>query len=182
MATSEDNQIHSHIQTTSTSSQRWSTAAQMEPIHFLLGAGYVIPWNAYITAVDYFQYLYPTKHINKVFSVGYMSATVAALLTFMCWSTSSRIKLPSVRTRMNIGQGFFISVRMACLTRLHSCRHNSRWYISRAFRRCRRSMSRPWSFRSHDSCVDHPWHLSSHDMLGPVVPYHISGYVATLTG
>uniref|UniRef100_A0A251TIL6 Putative equilibrative nucleoside transporter, Major facilitator superfamily domain protein n=1 Tax=Helianthus annuus TaxID=4232 RepID=A0A251TIL6_HELAN len=41
-----------------------------------------------------------------------MSATVAALLTLMCWSTSSRIKLPPVRTSMNIGQGFFISALM----------------------------------------------------------------------
>ncbi|KAJ0884417.1 putative equilibrative nucleoside transporter, MFS transporter superfamily [Helianthus annuus] len=119
-------------------SKRWSTPAQMEPIqstnkpetfdddenepkdtyqlaymiHFLLGAGYLIPWNAFITAVDYFQFLYPTKHINKVFSVGYMSAAVAVLLTLMCWSTSSRIKLPSVRARMNIGQGLFISALM----------------------------------------------------------------------
>ncbi|KAI3803469.1 hypothetical protein L1987_31621 [Smallanthus sonchifolius] len=81
-------------------------------IHFLLGAGYLIPWNAFITAVDYFQYLYPNKHINKVFSVGYMSAAVTVLLTLMCWTRSSRIKLPSVRTRMNIGQGLFISALM----------------------------------------------------------------------
>ncbi|GKC68433.1 equilibrative nucleotide transporter 8-like protein [Tanacetum coccineum] len=81
-------------------------------IHFLLGAGYLVPWNAFITAVDYFQYLYPTKHINKVFSVGYMSAAVMVLFTLMCWSRSSRVKLPSVRTRMNIGQGLFILALM----------------------------------------------------------------------
>ncbi|KAL8189275.1 hypothetical protein R6Q57_028841 [Mikania cordata] len=81
-------------------------------IHFFLGAGYLIPWNAFITAVDYFQYLYPNKHINKVFSVGYMSAAVTVLLTLMCWTRSNRIKLPSVRTRMNIGQGLFISALM----------------------------------------------------------------------
>ncbi|GJT01051.1 equilibrative nucleotide transporter 8-like protein [Tanacetum coccineum] len=49
-------------------------------IHFLLGAGYLVPWNAFITAVDYFQ--------------------------------SSRVKLPSVQTRMNIGQGLFILALM----------------------------------------------------------------------
>ncbi|XP_076904733.1 equilibrative nucleotide transporter 8-like [Bidens hawaiensis] len=81
-------------------------------IHFLLGAGYLVPWNAFITAVDYFQYLYPNKHINKVFSVGYMSAAVIVLFTLMCWSRSSRVKLPSVRTRMNIGQGLFICALM----------------------------------------------------------------------
>nr|XP_043623075.1 equilibrative nucleotide transporter 8-like [Erigeron canadensis] len=81
-------------------------------IHFLLGAGYLVPWNAFITAVDYFQYLYPTKHINKVFSVGYMSAAVTVLFTLMFWSRSSRVKLPSVRTRMNLGQGLFILALM----------------------------------------------------------------------
>ncbi|XP_071715086.1 equilibrative nucleotide transporter 8-like [Rutidosis leptorrhynchoides] len=81
-------------------------------IHFLLGAGYLVPWNAFITAVDYFQFLYPEKHISKVFSVGYMSAALTVLFTLMCWSRSSRIKLPSVRTRMNVGQGLFILALM----------------------------------------------------------------------
>ncbi|XP_076889442.1 equilibrative nucleotide transporter 8-like [Bidens hawaiensis] len=81
-------------------------------IHFLLGAGYLIPWNAFITAVDYFQFLYPNKHINKVFSVGYMSATLTVLVTLMCWSSSSRAKLPSVRTRMNVGQCLFVLALM----------------------------------------------------------------------
>ncbi|KAI3814994.1 hypothetical protein L1987_14644 [Smallanthus sonchifolius] len=75
-------------------------------IHFLLGAGYLVPWNAFITAIDYFQYLYPTKHINKVFSVGYISAAVTVLFTLICWSRSSRIKLPSVRTPDEFGSGF----------------------------------------------------------------------------
>ncbi|KAK1416783.1 hypothetical protein QVD17_25899 [Tagetes erecta] len=81
-------------------------------IHFILGTGYLIPWNAFITAVDYFQYLYPTKHINKVFSVGYMSAAVTVLFTLMCWTRSNHVKLPSVRTRMNIGQGLFVLALM----------------------------------------------------------------------
>ncbi|XP_076938906.1 equilibrative nucleotide transporter 8-like [Bidens hawaiensis] len=81
-------------------------------IHFLLGAGYLIPWNAFITAIDYFQFLYPNKHINKVFSVGYMSAALTVLFTLMCWSSSSRVKLPSVRTRMNLGQFLFVLALM----------------------------------------------------------------------
>ncbi|XP_071703851.1 equilibrative nucleotide transporter 8-like [Rutidosis leptorrhynchoides] len=79
-------------------------------IHFLLGAGYLVPWNAFITAVDYFQYSYPNKHINKVFSVGYMSASVTVLFTLMC--CSSRIKQSSVRVRMNVGQSLFILALM----------------------------------------------------------------------
>ncbi|GLT53865.1 hypothetical protein SLA2020_271040 [Shorea laevis] len=41
-------------------------------IHFLLGAGNLLPWNALITAVDYFAYLYPTKHVEKT---GLVTAT-----------------------------------------------------------------------------------------------------------
>ncbi|KAJ9537707.1 hypothetical protein OSB04_030440 [Centaurea solstitialis] len=81
-------------------------------IHFLLGAGYLVPWNAFITAVDYFNCMYPANHINKVFSVGYMSAAVTVLVILLCWSRSSRINLPSVRTRLNLGQGLFILALM----------------------------------------------------------------------
>lgn len=41
-------------------------------IYFLLGAGFLMPWNVFITAVDYFDYLYPGTHIDRVFSVLYM--------------------------------------------------------------------------------------------------------------
>ncbi|KAK8981320.1 hypothetical protein V6N11_059993 [Hibiscus sabdariffa] len=52
-------------------------------IHFLLGAGNLLPRNAFITAVDYFGYLYPAKHVEKVFSVGYMSSSVLVLVVMM---------------------------------------------------------------------------------------------------
>lgn len=39
---------------------------------FSLGTGVLFPWNAFITAVDYFQYLYPNEHVDRVFSVAYM--------------------------------------------------------------------------------------------------------------
>ncbi|CAK9164877.1 unnamed protein product [Ilex paraguariensis] len=46
-------------------------------IHFLLGAGSLIPWNAFITAVDYFEFLYPNKHIGKsLFIVALTAAPV----------------------------------------------------------------------------------------------------------
>ncbi|KAJ9537706.1 hypothetical protein OSB04_030439 [Centaurea solstitialis] len=81
-------------------------------IHFLLGAGCLVPWNAFITAVDYFNCLYPANHVNKVFSVGYMSAAITVLVILLCWSRSSRINLPSVRARLNFGQGLFILALM----------------------------------------------------------------------
>lgn len=75
-------------------------------IHFLLGAGNLLPWNAFITAVDYFGYLYPTEHIEKVFSVAYMSSSVLVLVIVVGLGGWSR-KL-SLRMRMNVGFSLFI--------------------------------------------------------------------------
>jgi equilibrative nucleoside transporter 1/2/3 len=74
-------------------------------IHFLLGAGNLLPWNAFITAVDYFAYLYPTKHIEKVFSVAYMVSSVLVLLVMMSWGGWSKTTL---RLRMNLGFSMFV--------------------------------------------------------------------------
>lgn len=75
-------------------------------IHFLLGAGNLLPWNAFITAIDYFGYHYPTKHIEKVFSVAYMSSSVLVLVVVMSWGGWSK-KL-SYRLRMNLGFCMFV--------------------------------------------------------------------------
>ncbi|EOY31094.1 Equilibrative nucleoside transporter [Theobroma cacao] len=75
-------------------------------IHFLLGAGNLLPWNAFITAVDYFGYLYPAKHVEKVFSVGYMSSSMLVLVVMMSSGCCSR-KLTH-RFRMNMGFSMFI--------------------------------------------------------------------------
>ncbi|CAG7908892.1 unnamed protein product [Brassica rapa] len=52
-------------------------------IHFLLGAGSLIPWNALITAVDYFGYLYPDKHVEKTFTVAYMVARSCENISYL---------------------------------------------------------------------------------------------------
>ncbi|KAG2718772.1 hypothetical protein I3760_03G236200 [Carya illinoinensis] len=75
-------------------------------IHFLLGAGTLLPWNALITAVDYFAYLYPSKHVEKVFSVAYMSSSVLVLVVMLSWSDWNR-RL-NFRLRMNFGFCMFI--------------------------------------------------------------------------
>lgn len=72
-------------------------------IHFLLGAGNLLPWNALITAVDYFAYLYPTKHIEKVFSVAYMTSSVLVLVVVMTWQSHKARMM-----RMNIGFSLFV--------------------------------------------------------------------------
>ncbi|KAJ4839233.1 Equilibrative nucleotide transporter 8 [Turnera subulata] len=75
-------------------------------IHFLLGAGNLLPWNAFITAADYFGYLYPTKHIEKVFSVAYMSSSIVVLLVVV--SSGGWSKKLSYRLRMNMGFSLFM--------------------------------------------------------------------------
>ncbi|GJS40120.1 equilibrative nucleotide transporter 8 [Tanacetum coccineum] len=75
-------------------------------IHFLLGAGNLLPWNALITAIDYFGYLYPEKHVEKVFSVAYMSSSLLALVVMIKWSNLRRTV--SFRGRMNIGFTMFL--------------------------------------------------------------------------
>lgn len=74
-------------------------------IHFLLGVGNLLPWNAFITAVDYYAYLYPTNHIEKVFSVAYMISSVVVLLVMMSWGGWSKTTL---RLRMNLGYSMFV--------------------------------------------------------------------------
>ncbi|KAG6549084.1 hypothetical protein Mapa_009310 [Marchantia paleacea] len=49
-------------------------------VFFSLGAAVLLPWNAYISAVDYFDYLYPGTHIDRVFAVVYMFPCLIVLL------------------------------------------------------------------------------------------------------
>ncbi|CAN1120546.1 Equilibrative nucleotide transporter 8 [Linum perenne] len=101
-----------------------AVVAQSEPkdayrvayiIHFLLGAGNLLPWNAFITAIDYFGSLYPTKHIEKVFAVAYMSSSVLVLVMIMSHGSwcSSRM---SCRLRMNLGFSLFVLSMMVAPT------------------------------------------------------------------
>ncbi|GKD20440.1 equilibrative nucleotide transporter 8-like protein [Tanacetum coccineum] len=75
-------------------------------IHFLLGAGNLLPWNALITAIDYFGYLYPDKHVEKVFSVAYMSSSLLVLIVMIRWNNFR--ELVTFQVRMNIGFAMFV--------------------------------------------------------------------------
>ena len=46
---------------------------------FLLGVAVLLPWNSFITAVDYFGALLPGQHLDRVFSVAYMSVNIVAI-------------------------------------------------------------------------------------------------------
>lgn len=52
-------------------------------VYFLLGAGFLLPWNTFITAVDYFSYLYPETPVDRIFSVAYMIPCLLVLLVIV---------------------------------------------------------------------------------------------------
>ncbi|KAJ9554412.1 hypothetical protein OSB04_018457 [Centaurea solstitialis] len=72
-------------------------------IHFILGTSYLIPWNAFVTAVDYFSYLYPAASVDRVFAVVYMTIGLVALLFVVFYSHRSRSFV-----RINVGLGLFV--------------------------------------------------------------------------
>ncbi|EEF35216.1 nucleoside transporter, putative [Ricinus communis] len=97
-------------------------------IHFLLGAGNLLPWNAFITAVDYFGHLYPTKHIEKVFSVAYMSSSVLVLVIVM--SRGGWSKKLTCRLRMNLGFSMFVLSLMVAPTIDWAGRPKGGYYVT----------------------------------------------------
>ncbi|XP_074274419.1 equilibrative nucleotide transporter 1-like [Silene latifolia] len=72
-------------------------------IHFTLGAGYLLPWNAFITAVDYFSYLYPSHRVDRIFSVAYVLPQLLSLLLIIFYSKKS-----GAHFRINLGSGLFV--------------------------------------------------------------------------
>jgi equilibrative nucleoside transporter 1/2/3 len=74
-------------------------------IYLLLGAGYLVPWNAFISAIDYFVLLYPDGQIGRVFSILYMIPCLIAvlLLTFFGRGIPSHL-------RVNAGLALFLAM------------------------------------------------------------------------
>ncbi|KAJ0960324.1 hypothetical protein J5N97_001842 [Dioscorea zingiberensis] len=75
-------------------------------IHFLLGIAILLPWNTFITAVDYISFLYRKEHVDKAFAVAYMGSSLVVLLVLT--GTSNWSRRPSVRSRINAGLFLFI--------------------------------------------------------------------------
>lgn len=73
-------------------------------VYFILGAGFLLPWNAFITAVDYFSYLYPAAPVDRVFSVAYMASALIPLLFIVGWYANRS----SASLRINTGIVLFI--------------------------------------------------------------------------
>ena len=78
--------------------QAWLTDLRLAQAHFfLLGVAILLPWNSFITAVDYFGKLFPGQHIDRVFSVAYMSVNLVSIAVNLQFqrhlSASFRIQL-----------------------------------------------------------------------------------------
>ncbi|XP_015060345.1 equilibrative nucleotide transporter 1 [Solanum pennellii] len=72
-------------------------------IYFTLGAGYLLPWNAFITAVDYFSYLYPDVMVDRIFAIVYMIVGLIGLLLIVAFSNKT-----SAFVRINVGMFLFV--------------------------------------------------------------------------
>ncbi|KAK2990842.1 hypothetical protein RJ640_016160 [Escallonia rubra] len=72
-------------------------------VYFTLGAGYLLPWNAFITAVDYFAYLYPSASVDRVFALVYMIVGLICLLFIVSFAHKSHSYV-----RINVGLALFV--------------------------------------------------------------------------
>ncbi|ESW03431.1 hypothetical protein PHAVU_011G013500 [Phaseolus vulgaris] len=72
-------------------------------VYFTLGFGYLLPWNAFITAVDYFSYLYPDASVDRIFAVVYMLIGLVGISLIILYSHTSRAFL-----RINVGLALFV--------------------------------------------------------------------------
>ncbi|KMZ58861.1 Equilibrative nucleoside transporter 1 [Zostera marina] len=90
----------------------WKSQSESQPadhfhlaylVYFILGIGFLTPWNSYITAVDYFTYLYPSVPVDRVFAVAYMSCCLVSLIIIITLAHNS-----SACLRINIGMGLFV--------------------------------------------------------------------------
>lgn len=73
-------------------------------VYFVLGLGFLLPWNAFITAVDYFGYLYPGVSVDRVFSVAYMLSALLFLFLILWWA-----HIGGGSRRINAGLGLYLA-------------------------------------------------------------------------
>ncbi|CAN1151236.1 Equilibrative nucleotide transporter 1 [Linum perenne] len=73
-------------------------------IHFTLGVGFLLPWNAFITAVDYFSYIYPDVSVDRIFAVAYFIVGLFSLLVIVFYAHKS-----DAYVRINVGLILFVA-------------------------------------------------------------------------
>lgn len=72
-------------------------------IYFTLGTGFLLPWNTFITAVDYFHCLYPDRNVVRIFTVVFQSVSLLCLLLIV-----SCFRKFHAYIRINLGLGLFV--------------------------------------------------------------------------
>jgi hypothetical protein len=70
---------------------------------FLLGVAILLPWNSFITAVDYFSDVFPGYHVDRVLSVAYMSVNIVSIALNIGAQSFFAQKHVSARARTLIG-------------------------------------------------------------------------------
>jgi len=73
-------------------------------IYFTLGVGFLLPWNAFITAVDYFSYLYPSTAVDRIFAVIYMLVALVCLFVIVVFYAHKSL----ASFRINLGLLLFV--------------------------------------------------------------------------
>ncbi|KAG7589635.1 MFS transporter superfamily [Arabidopsis suecica] len=73
-------------------------------IYFTLGVGFLLPWNAFITAVDYFSYLYPSTAVDRIFAVIYMLVGLVCLSIIVVFYAHKSL----ASFRINLGLLLFV--------------------------------------------------------------------------
>lgn len=71
--------------------------------YLIMGTGFLLPWNAFITAVDYFSYIYPGKQVDSVFSVAYMIPALVVIVLLLTFAGRA-----NARVRINLGLSLFL--------------------------------------------------------------------------
>lgn len=61
--------------------------------YFFLGAGMLAPWNALISAADYYEAMWPGRHVDRLLTVCYLPTCLALLLLTMKLSAWTRLRL-----------------------------------------------------------------------------------------
>uniref|UniRef100_A0A0A0LLC1 Equilibrative nucleoside transporter n=1 Tax=Cucumis sativus TaxID=3659 RepID=A0A0A0LLC1_CUCSA len=74
-------------------------------IYFTLGLGYLLPWNAFVTAIDYFSYLYPETNIDRIFAIVYMGVSFICLIFIVFYTQNSN---SNSSFRINLGLSLFV--------------------------------------------------------------------------
>jgi hypothetical protein len=114
---------------TSPSRSRVHGARAAYACYFLLGSGVLAPWNAFITAADYYAAVFPGRHVDRLFTAAYLPACLAMLALMLRHSSDhargrTRILIAFVVfTAVMLGVPLVCSVRAvvgrACKTAAH---------------------------------------------------------------